>query len=168
MNRERAWRRRFTLIVGGGHVRAAAEVAGLAERGDRIELPGELLGSRSSGARTRWTTARRTPSPTSSYPRKPSTAQRPAARLWYGAPPEPDDQAHRDPRDSGLRARRGGRGRHPGSVGEPAQAEQGHGAGPWSTPGSSTTSPSRSGPWQPGVWKATIETDFRVRPSVDA
>jgi hypothetical protein len=43
MNRERAARERFALVIGEGAVRAVAEITGVADAGDRVALDGHLL-----------------------------------------------------------------------------------------------------------------------------
>lgn len=43
MNRERATRERFALVVGEGVVRAVAEITGMSDAGDRVALEGSLL-----------------------------------------------------------------------------------------------------------------------------
>jgi len=43
MNRERAARERFALIIGEGTVRAAAEITGIVDAEDRVALDGQLL-----------------------------------------------------------------------------------------------------------------------------
>ena len=45
MNRERAARERFALIIGEGAVRAVAEIKGVTDAGGRVALDGQLLES---------------------------------------------------------------------------------------------------------------------------